>query len=104
MESNSKTIAALMLLLALSGCAWMRPLPVAVVPPRPVVDARLLEICNTGLTSLDARGVNPGVLLESYGEAVARLGECACRVRATHNLLCELVADCTPVVPCGPKS
>lgn len=99
MEHLAKAIAAVCAL-ALAGCAGP-PIVKIVDPPKPTVDARILQTCDVTLTPIDVNNPSPEQLYFSYGEALNRLNNCACRHLEARNALCKLTAPgCSVLKSC----
>lgn len=103
MERFKQLLASAAVILLLAGCHHMpvNPGSGVVEAPKPVIDARIMELCDVKLTPI---GLNPppDAFFQSHKETVDKLNECACRQREARNALCSLTSPgCTKVVACS---
>lgn len=104
MERVAKILTALIAAAALSGCAWLDALRNrdngVVEAPKPVVDARIVQVCDVTLTPISDTPETSDFFV-SYKESIDKLNACACRHREARNMLCKLTnPGCEPVPSC----
>lgn len=99
MERLAKILTGL-IIIALAGCATTNNAGGVVEAPKPIVDARITQVCDVQLTPI-ANEPEVSDFFVSYKEAIDKLNACACRHREARNILCKLIEpECVPVKSC----
>ena len=103
MERFKQLLATAAVILLLIGCHHnpVNPGSGVVEAPKPVIDSRILQLCDVKLTPI---GLNPppDAFFQSHKETVDKLNECACRQLEARNALCSLTSPGCVKLPACP--